>query len=86
MGIIVFVYQALRSSILIGNRVISLSFSVISVSLNILLTLMIVIRLIMHKRKTRNAIGTVCKSGGLINTVVTMLIKSCAIPTFTYVL
>ena len=49
-----------------------------SLSLNVLLTLMIVIRLILHTRNTRNAMG-MTGIDGLCKTVITMLIESCAL-------
>jgi len=66
------------------------SFSVphlsISVSLNILLTLMIVIRLILHARKVRTATGSLAGISGLYNTVSTMLIESCTLFSITSLL
>ena len=50
----------------------------ISLSLNILLTLMIVIRLALHTRKTRNALG-ITGIGGLCKAIITMLVESCAL-------
>ena len=50
----------------------------ISLSLNILLTLMIVIRLALHTRKTRNALG-ISGIGGLCKAIITMLVESCAL-------
>ena len=50
----------------------------ISLSLNVLLTLMIVTRLIRHSRNIRNAIRP-AKDKGLYDTVVTMLVESCAL-------
>ena len=50
----------------------------ISLSLNIILTLMIVIRLILHTRNTRTALG-IAGIGGLCKTIITMLIESCAL-------
>ena len=50
----------------------------ISLSLNVVLTLMIVIRLVLHTRNTRAAMG-VTGTGGLYNAVITMLIESCAL-------
>ena len=47
----------------------------ISLSLNILLTLMIVIRLILHARKAHTALG-VTGIGGLCKAIVTMLVES----------
>ena len=55
-----------------------MSYISISVSLNILLTLMIVIRLILHTRNIRNAMG-ISGIGGLCKAVATMLIESCAL-------
>ena len=50
----------------------------ISIALNVLLTLMIIIRLILHTRNVRNAVGTAGTSG-LCKAIVTMLIESCAL-------
>ena len=50
----------------------------ISLSLNVLLTLMIVIRLILHTKKIRTALGF-AGIGGLCKVIVTMLVESCAI-------
>jgi len=51
----------------------------ISVSLNALLTMMIVIRLILHGRRIRTAIGPAVGISGLYKTVSTMLVESCAL-------
>jgi len=51
----------------------------ISLSLNILLTLMIVIRLILHGRNIRAATGSPAGVSGLYKTIATMLIESSAI-------
>ena len=55
-----------------------LAYLSISFSFNVLLTLMIVIRLILHARNTRAAVGIggICGSS---KTIVTMLIESCAL-------
>lgn len=50
----------------------------ISLSLNILITLMIAARLIRHSRNIRSAIGRT-SDNGLYNTVVTMLVESCVL-------
>ena len=50
----------------------------ISLSLNVLLTLMIIIRLILHTRSVRTAVG-ITGIGGLCKTIVTMLVESCAL-------
>lgn len=54
----------------------------VSVSLNILLTLLMVVRLILHSRSTKNVVG----GGGLYNAVVTMLIESSALSAVVSVL
>ena len=51
----------------------------ISVSLNIILTLMIVLRLALHGRHVRAAAGFGAGIGGLYKTIATMLIESCAL-------
>ena len=47
----------------------------ISISLNVLLTLMIVIRLVLHSRKIRTSMG-IAGIGGLCKAIITMLIES----------
>jgi len=59
----------------------SLSYLWISLSLNVLLTLMIVIRLVLHSRNIRIAMGAPSGFTGLYKTVITMLIESSAIYT-----
>ena len=51
----------------------------ISVSLNVLLTLIIVTRLILHSRFLRNGTESFAKSSGLYSTVITVLVESSAI-------
>ena len=55
-----------------------LSYLSISASLNILLTLMIVIQLILHTRNIRNTMG-ISGISGMYNAIATMLIESCAL-------
>ena len=50
----------------------------ISLSLNILLTLMIIARLVLHARDTRIALG-MTGIGGLCTAIVTMLVESCVL-------
>ena len=57
----------------------------ISLPLNILLTLMIVIRLVLHTRNIRTAMGG-AGTGGLCKAIVTMFIESCAINAVTSLL
>ena len=54
-----------------------LAYLSISLSLNVLLTLMIVIRLTLHARNTRAAMG-MTGSGGFCQAIVTTLVESCA--------
>ena len=51
----------------------------ISVSLNVLLTSMIVIRLILHGRRIHAAAGSTVGIGLLYRAIATMLIESCAV-------
>ena len=80
MGIF-FIYKTSQPSSL--SEGLASSFGVpyfsISISLNILLTLMIVGRLIRHNRNIRQAMGTSTGVTGLYNAVVTMLIESSAL-------
>ena len=57
----------------------------ISLSLNIILTLMIVVRLTLHARGVRTAMGET-GSGGLCKAIVTMFVESCAINAVTSLL
>ena len=56
----------------------AVAYLLISVLLNVLLTLMIAFRLILHTRNTRTALG-ITGIGGLCKAIVTMLIESCAL-------
>ena len=56
----------------------------LAVFLNVLLTSMIVVRLFLHSWKFRNAIGTSAMTGGLYNTIVAMLVESCALYTIVF--
>ena len=58
---------------------ITLSYYSISLSLNVLLTLMIIARLILHSRNIQNAMGYLNRANGLYKTVATMLVESCAL-------
>jgi hypothetical protein len=58
-----------------------------SLSLDVLLTLMIVARIALHSRDIRSAIGSLAKpSGRLYKTLVTILVESCALYTVSYLL
>jgi hypothetical protein len=75
------IYQAKGQNRILGFIILnfSLPFISISVSLNVLLTLMIVIRLVLHSRNIHAAMGAPSGIGGLRKSIVTMLIESCAL-------
>lgn len=88
MGILLVWYQVSKPDCTIwGDDTINVGTSYsISVSLNVLLTLMIVVRLILFKRDVRNAMSTPVKVGGLYNTVITMLVESSALYAVSFLL
>ena len=63
-----------------------LSYFSISVSLNVILTLMIVIRLILHSRNIQNAMGAEARATRIYKTIVTMLIESSALYAASFIL
>ena len=81
MGI-TYIYQTVQPGYLDSTADITidvpLSYFWISLSLNVLLTLMIVIRLILHRRNVRIALGSLAGTTGLYTTVVTTLVESSA--------
>ena len=81
MGTMV-VYQSMQP---LSSESATIPYFSIVLSLNILLTLMIVIRLILHTRNIQTAMGTAGK-GGLCKAIVTMFIESYAINTVTSLL
>jgi hypothetical protein len=58
-----------------------LSYFTISVSLNVILTLMIVVRLVVHRRNIRKAMGASAGASGVYEAIVTILVESCALYT-----
>jgi len=58
----------------------------ISISLNVLLTLMIVTRLVLHRRNIRRALGAHAGKNGVYTAVMTILIESCALYAITSLL
>lgn len=58
----------------------------ISVSLNVLLTLMIATRLILHDREVKSALGASVSANGLYKAVVAVLTESCALYAVTFLL
>ena len=83
MGI-VFIYQQSTTGIIVANF--SGSYFSISLSLNVLLTLMIVARLILHRRNFRKALGTSDGSSGLYTAIIVMLVESYALYAVAYLL
>jgi hypothetical protein len=57
-----------------------------SLSLDVLLTLMIVARIVLHSRGFRKTMGSLAKPDRLYKTVVTILVESCALYTVSYLL
>ena len=57
----------------------SIPYFSVSISLNVLLTLMIIIRLVLHSRNTRTAAAALAGIGGLYKTIINMLIESSAL-------
>ena len=80
MGLTTIVYEGLRPNVSIWAVVykFKVSYLAISLSLNTFLTLMIVIRLILHTRRIRGSIG-INGIGGFCRATVTMLIESSAL-------
>ena len=62
------------------------SYNFVALSLNVLLTLMIIVRIMLHRRNIINAMGTSAGVSGLYTTVITMLVESCAPYTIAYLL
>ena len=75
---IVLIYQTTEFPVTKSNRWAGPAYFSISIALNVLLTLAIVIRLILHARNVRTAMGGTGISG-LCKAIVTMLVESCAI-------
>lgn len=55
------------------------SYYSISLAFNVLVTLMIVARLVLHNKNVRSAMGSPSGISGLYTTIVTMLVESCAL-------
>lgn len=88
MGILL-IYQTSQPESSIWNTVainFGLPYFSISLSLNILLTLMIVTRLALHSRNIRSAMGAPAGASGLYETIITVLVESCAIYAVTSLL
>ena len=81
MGIVL-IYQTSQPNSSIWNSVainFGLPYFSISISLNILLTLMIVTRLVLHNREIRTAVGAPSGLTGLYKAIITVLVESSAL-------
>lgn len=58
----------------------------ISLSVNVVLTLMIAVRLILHSRSIRRAVGDHDRTNGLYTALITILIESCALYAINFLL
>ena len=84
MGVVMIIYQTRQVNTSIWNTVIAdfgLPYYSISISLNVLLTLMIVIRLVLHSRDVRATLGAPGGISGLYKALITMLVESSALYT-----
>ena len=87
MGIVPIYYQA--TQLLNDSDVVTdfhYPYFSISLSLNVLLTLMIIIRLVLRGRNVQNVVGTPVGMAGLYKTTFTMIVESSALYAVTYVL
>lgn len=87
---IVFIYLTTRSDAITSQAAAIANFGVatfsVSLSLNVLLTVMIIVRLILHSRNLKNAMGATSRATRLYRAIVTMLIESCALYAITFLL
>jgi hypothetical protein len=86
---VVFIYQStIPLSVGVFNIFFGLPYYWISLSINVVLTLMIVARLIQHHKTVQRAMGAQAPAvtGGLYKAIVTILVESCALYAVTYLL
>jgi hypothetical protein len=85
-----FIYQSSRPVGFLSSSIAIADFGTplfsIALSLNVLLTLMIVTRLFLHDRSIRKAAGARFTTSGLYNAIITMLIESCAVYAISFLL
>ena len=87
MGIALIYYQASQPYSVIwhsANPDFGAPYYSISFSLNAILTLIIIIRLVLHSRNVRNALGTTANAAGLHKAIITMLVESAALYAVAY--
>ena len=77
------IYQFTRPNVLMGNYStmmnVDTAYYSIALALNALLTLMVIIRLVLHNRHMQNAVGAPAATSGPYKSIVTMLIESFAL-------
>ena len=87
---IVYTYWWSRPGAVIVNSAVTanlgLSYFTVSFALNVLLTCMIVIRLILHRRNIRNAMGALTGAGQLYGAIITILVESSALYAVSFLL
>lgn len=78
---IVFIYRASQSGSIASAFAASVGIPYFSIltSLNVLLTIMIALRLVLHDRNTRATMGAPAGTSRLYKAIVTMLVESCAL-------
>lgn len=89
MGIL-FIYETMQPAYITDRDSIGINITIsyysISISLNVLLTLMIVIRLVLYSRNIRKATGATSGVGGIYKAVVTTLVESSALYAVAFLL
>ena len=85
-----FIYQGSRPVSVVTQYVAIADFGKayysISLSLDVLLTLMIVARVALHSMEFRNAMGSLVRSNKVYKALATILVESCALYTVSYLL
>ena len=81
---VMYIYRQTATSTL--GEVFGISYFSISLSLNVILTLMIVIRLVLHRRNLRKVLGASDGTSGLYTAIVTMFIESYALYAIAFLL
>jgi hypothetical protein len=83
---VMLLYQTSQPSSLISRPTAGIPSFSISVALNLILTLMIVVRLILHGRNLRNALGGSDTASGLYKAIIAVLVESSALNAISFIL
>ena len=88
LGISILYFESAKSYAAVHTANLNLGLPCYSISfaLNVLLTLMIVIKLVLHDRNLRKATGTRATAGGVYEAIVTMLVESCALYAISFLM